>query len=115
MEALCDRIDGTASLVVMFALSLIEFSLESDRLEDIPTKFLTLKDCLQSPMLTKTKANIRVETSLIVLNCLSYIVSGRKDLLYRKIYLHLLTIVRALLEKMVTQYKQFFFSTKDGI
>ena len=81
MEILCERIDGALSYLTITALSLIEFSLESDKIEEIPTKFEILKDCNPSLILNKTPAIVRVETSLMILSVLSYTIPERDDLM----------------------------------
>ncbi len=81
MEILSEKMDGALSLLTITALGLIEFSLESDKVEEIPTKFVVLKDFMQCIIVAKTPAIIRVETSLMILAILSFTIPDRSDLM----------------------------------
>ena len=81
MEVLCDHIDGSLTFIAVIVLQFIDYSLLSDNPAEIPTKFSVLSEFQNSIFLTKTSATIRVETCLVVLSVLSYLLPRRSDLM----------------------------------
>jgi len=62
------------------SLQLIDFSLASDNLEDIPTKYPRLKDYQDFQIVANTNSEIRVETCVLVLSIISYQMASREEL-----------------------------------
>jgi hypothetical protein len=100
MEILCDHIDGSLTFIAVIALQLINYSLVSDNPQEIPNKFQVLAEFANSNFLTKTPANIRTETCLIVISVLSYLIPRRNDLM-------------TLLEQTLMTYHEYFLNHKS--
>ena len=81
MEALCDHIDGSLTFIAVIVLQFINYSLVSDNAAEIPTKFPVLSEFQNAIFITKTSATLRVETCLVVLSVLSYLIPRRSDLM----------------------------------
>jgi hypothetical protein len=100
METLCDHIDGALSLLGNLAVFLIQYSIKSDNLEDLDTKYPVLKEFSQSVFM-HTPAEIRVETCLLVISILSYLLPKRADLIIT-------------LEQCIKDNQEFFFFNKNN-
>ena len=81
IEKLCTNVDGLLTFVTGFTLQSIHFSLVSNDINLIPEKFPRLKNYKDSVFFTKTTAQIRVETCILVLANLFYLITDREDLL----------------------------------
>ncbi len=62
------------------ALQLTDFSLASDNLQEIPTKYPRLKDYANYQIVSNTSSEIRVETCVLVLSIVSYQMASREEL-----------------------------------
>ena len=81
MEVLCDHIDGSLTFIAVIVLQFINYSLVSDNVIEIPTKFPVLSEFQKAIFITKTSATIRVETCLVIISVLSYLIPRRSDLM----------------------------------
>ena len=66
---------------MMRALAIIEFSLLDNVLELLPQKYPALAEFKDSIFLAKTEGTIRVETCLVGISVISYILTKREDLM----------------------------------
>jgi hypothetical protein len=80
MEVLCDHIDGTLTFIANFTLQALEFSIINDDLNSIGVTFPNLVIFKDSHFLAVVKQEIRVDTCLLVLSVLSYLITRRLDL-----------------------------------
>jgi len=81
LEQLCQNIDGYLSFTIFMCLQMIDFSLASDNVPEIPQKYPRLKDYQNSSILANTSSETRVETCILVLSVISYQMDTRDDLL----------------------------------
>lgn len=81
MERLCDHIDGTLTFVAVLAFNIMDYSFASNSPADIPENFKLLNEYKDCVLLSKTSAETRVETCLLVLSILSYTLPKRADLM----------------------------------
>jgi len=100
LDALCDTIDGAASFIVAFSFATIEYSLLSNNIDDIPEKFPVLNEYKNIPFLTHTDARTRVDTSLIILTTLCYVICKRPDIIEE-------------IEALLANYKEYFLGDKS--
>ena len=61
---------------------IINFSLESNNIGDIESKFKELLPLVQSQCINNTKLEVRVETCFIALSTISYLMADRSEELY---------------------------------
>ena len=85
LEHMCGQIDGVLSYTVVMLLQMIDFTLVGGELSAIPEKFPRLVDYQESAFLVKTNPLIRMETCLLILSAIGYLVSRRTDLMYLEI------------------------------
>lgn len=81
LEHLCDNIDGAVSFTTVAVIAIIDYSVQYNTAEVIPEKYATLNEYKDSLFISKTDVRIRIETCLVVLCNISYLISKRKDLM----------------------------------
>ena len=81
LENLCDHIDGCLSFVGVICTQIINYSLRSNKPEDLSTKFLQLQRYANCSFLISTPQEIRVESCLVIFSVLSYVIPKRQDIL----------------------------------
>ena len=79
---MCDRIDGVLSFIVYLTLGILSYSIKYDDLSKIDEHYPHMKDYKDSIFLNKSlnSAESRVETCILVLSVLSYVLPKRNDL-----------------------------------
>lgn len=81
IEHLCDDIDGAATFLVQVLLAVMEHSLLGNEPQAISEKFEILQDFKEGVFIAKTEPKIKVETSIMAVTIISYIVLEREDLM----------------------------------
>jgi len=80
LETYCYSVDGALPIVSTFLVEVIDYSLNFDKIEDVPndryTYLLKMADTL---FLRKTDSAVRVETALVALTAIGYLVVKRDD------------------------------------
>jgi len=97
LEHMCGQIDGVLSYTVVMLLQIIDYSLVGGEITAIPEKFPRLVDYQESAFLTQTNPLIRLETCLLTLSSISYLVSRRDDL-------------KPILERVFKEYQHYFLN-----
>jgi len=81
LENICDHIDGATSFFIMTSLAIIEFSLLDNNLDNLPQKYPNLAGFKDTVFFAKTDDKTRVETCLVGISVLSYIICKREDMM----------------------------------
>ncbi|OMJ89162.1 hypothetical protein SteCoe_8706 [Stentor coeruleus] len=76
LESICTKIDGSLKYVISTALEIIDFTVTQNT-QGIYPNLSEYPDCI----ILKTSEELRIETSLLAICVVSYIVAKRKDLL----------------------------------
>ena len=97
LEHMCGQIDGVLSYTVVMLLQIIDFGLVGGEIAAIPEKFPRLVDYQESLFLTQTNPLIRLETCLLILSSINYLVSRRDDLL-------------PIIGRVFKEYQQYFLN-----
>jgi hypothetical protein len=80
LENICDNIDGALSFVAMTTLAIMEFSIVYNDLHNLEEKYPALIEFKDNLFMAKTDRVIRIDTCLVYLSSLSYVICKRKDL-----------------------------------
>lgn len=82
MESILDNIDGAATFLTKYCIILIDYSFNSNKLEDLKKeeKYFFLQDLESMWILKEATAETRLETSFLILSIMSYLLHKRRDL-----------------------------------
>jgi len=100
LENICDNIDGSLKFVVSVSLAIMECSLHGDFTSLASEKIALLNDYQNSLFISQTDPKIQLDTCIVALSVLSYLVRQRKDLILD-------------VEDLLIRYKEYFFNEKN--
>lgn len=101
LRELCENIDGASTSLVLIIGSLIEYSLISNKVEEIDEHYPKLADHKESAVIRGIDPLIRLEACLLVLGAISVEVSQRKDLMQ-------------IIDKVFSKYYEYFLVTETN-
>lgn len=102
LESLCDHIDGTLTQIIYLMTTIMKYSIDCSSPNEIQQRYPLLAEFQNCKFLEKKSSEIRIETGLLILTVVSYLIPKRKDLLNT-------------IEDFLIQYYKFFTSTQGDI
>jgi len=95
------NIDGASTSLVLIIGSLIEYSLISNKVEEIDEHYPKLSEHKESCVIKGIEPLIRLEACLLVLGAISVEISQRKDLMQ-------------IIDKVFSKYSEYFLVTETN-
>jgi len=101
LRELCINIDGASTAIVIILGSLIEYSLISNKMEEIDEHYPKLAENKESNIIKSVEPLIRLESCLLVLGGISVEISQRKDLMQ-------------IIDQIFSKYHEYFLVTETN-
>jgi len=101
LRELCINIDGASTALVIIIGSLIEYSLISNKMEEIDEHYPKLAENKESNIIKSVEPLIRLESCLLVLGGISVEISQRKDLMQ-------------IIDQIFSKYHEYFLVTETN-
>jgi len=92
LETLCDSVDGCVTFFVNLCCLIIEYSIFSNKLEEIPTKYPLLQKIMNTKFFKQTTPLMKVEACLSAITIPSYYIPKRLDLMYLSKFCYFLIV-----------------------
>jgi hypothetical protein len=82
LEAFSDKVDGSISFISMFSLQWIDYYINNyQENDDMKMNFIVLIEFFKSRFLSKNRSEIIIETSIMALTIISYLLPKRQDVI----------------------------------
>lgn len=124
LEILCDHVDGSLTYITVFCLHALDYAIKGAKPETAKD-YIALVEFQNSVFIAKTRDEIIVETSVLVLTVLSYLIPKREDLLkvldetmcshLESLYATPSIIIRARMALFLGYYADTLFKMKENL